>query len=104
MAEETKKEGGVGKIVAGILAAGVTSYIMNWCSLHGINFQTFGVDSEIVKSTLIGTIAGVFVGFTPAHLVQDIIDAILFIRSSYRKICNAATTDDLPRLPDEDSK
>jgi hypothetical protein len=90
------KAGGIGKIVSGILAAGLTSYFMNWCSLKGVNFALFGVDSEIVKSTLIGSLAGVFVGLTPQHIVQEIVDAILFLRSSYRKICKAATTEDIP--------
>lgn len=95
-------QGGNGKIVAGILAAGATSYIMNWFSLHGVNFEVFGVDSEIVKSSLIGTLAGVFVGLTPQHLVQNIVSFIYFIRQSYRDIISAATTDKIPT--DEENK
>lgn len=88
-----KTTGGNGKIVAGILAAGTTSYIMNWCSLNGIDFAVLGVDSEIVKASLIGTLSGVFVGLTPQHVVQETIDIILFVRASYQRIVQAATSD-----------
>lgn len=89
------------KIVSGILAAAVTSYFMNWCSLRGVDFKILGVDSEIVKSSLIGTLSGIFIGFTPHNFVQSVVAAILFIRGSWRKIEDAATT---KNLPDEEQK
>lgn len=76
---------GMSKIIAGILAAGITSYTMNWFSLHGVDFKTLGMDSEVVKASLIGTIAGTIVGFTPQNFVEAIKDGILFGRASLKK-------------------
>ena len=88
------------KIVSGILAAATTSYFMNWCSLHGVDFKILGVDSEIVKSSLIGTLSGAFIGFTPQNFVQSVVSVIVFLRGSWKKIEDAATEN----LPDEAQK
>ena len=94
---------GKSKVVAGIIAAGVTSYLMNWCSLHGVDFKVFGLDSELIKSSLVGTIAGTVIGFTPKNIVQDIVNIIIFVRLSYRKITSAATSENIPETFENDS-
>lgn len=93
---QQSQKGGNAKIVSGILAAGLSSYLMNWFSLHGVDFEALGFPSELVKASLIGTLTGVFVGLTPHNFVQYVVAAIYFVRRSYRKIVSAATTDQLP--------
>jgi len=98
---QQNQKGGNAKIVSGILAAGLSSYLMNWFSLHGVDFEALGFPSEMVKASLIGTLTGLFVGLTPHNFVQYVIAVIYFIRTSYRKIVSAATTDKLPTEGDE---
>ena len=80
------------KVIAGVVAAGCTSYFMNWCSLRGVDFEALGVSSELVKSTIIGSVSGTLVGLTPDSIVQDIIDLIVWVKTSVKRIkdaCNA---------------
>lgn len=84
-------KGGLGKVASGILAAGLSSYIINQFSLHGINFELamdavpgVKVSSEFVKSSLEGTLVGFFVWVTPAHIVQLVKDGIIFVRTTLK--------------------
>lgn len=77
------------KPIAGALAAGLAGYAVNWCSLRGIDFHMLGVDSEIVKSTLVGTLSGFLISFTPDAFIQDIVDIIRWCKSSAKKIDDA---------------
>lgn len=66
------------QIFSAILAAILASYFMTQFSLHGVDFETLGVPSEIVKSTIVGTLVGFFAKLTPANFVEVIKDIILF--------------------------
>lgn len=83
---------GHGKIVAGIIASGLTNYVMNQASLHGINFELIGISSEVVKATIDGTLVGVIVGLTPSHFVAALCDAKVFIKTSLKQFREAGNT------------
>lgn len=79
---------GNSKIISCVLAAAISGYFMNYASLHGVNFEELGVSSEIVKSTLVGMVAGFFATLTPKNFVSSVRDTILFVRDalmSWRK-------------------
>lgn len=86
-AAEGKK--GSGKIVSGIVAGIMTTYIMNQASLHGVNFQLLGISSEFIKSAIDGCLIGVFVGLTPTHFAAAVTDAIVFVKTTWRQWCQA---------------
>lgn len=72
---------GTGKFWAGLVAAGLSSFIMNQFSLHGVNFEVSDtvipgvkLSSEFVKSSLEGGLTGFLVWITPAHIVAWIVD------------------------------
>lgn len=80
---------GFGKIAAGFLACGVSTYVMNQLSLHGVNFEEdiipgVKLSSEIVKSALEGTLVSLFVGMTPSHFVAFVKDGIVFVKQTWR--------------------
>jgi hypothetical protein len=75
------------RIFTGILAGFVSSYVLNQCSLHGVDFKTMGVDSEIVKSGLEGTIVGFLMA--PKNLVYATVDGILFVRFFFANVWKA---------------
>lgn len=81
--DEGKK--GLGKIGSAIIGSILTTYIMNQASLHGVDFTLYGIPSELVKSTIDGTIIGTLVGFTPSHFTAAITDGILFIKTTLRQ-------------------
>lgn len=83
---------GHGKIVSGIIAGIITSYIMNQASLHGINFELLGISSEIVKSTIDGSLIGVIIGLTPSHFVAALCDMIIFFKTSIKQIREAGNS------------
>lgn len=84
---------GLGKITAAILSAVIISYLMNQASLHGVNFEFeangIKVSSELVKSTLEGTLTGVFVGLTPNHLLASLLDVIAWVKNAQKQIRGA---------------
>ena len=82
---------GNSKTISSIFAAMVASYCMTQASLHGVNFETMGVSSEIVKSLLIGSLVGFFAWLTPKNIVGAIRDAILFVRDAIISWRQAAT-------------
>jgi hypothetical protein len=49
------------RIALGSAASAASGFILTWCSLHGVDFKTFGISSEVVKSTIEGTLTGIFV-------------------------------------------
>lgn len=81
--------GGKVTILAIIISAWLASYIMTQCSLHGIDFKTFGVDSEMVKSTIIAYVVA-FIS-KPKTFVSTISDGILFVRETGRTWYNNLT-------------
>jgi hypothetical protein len=92
---------GFGKVVGALIAGGVSSYVMNWFSLHGVNFEMSGiipgvtVSSEVVKSVINSTIEGAVVWLTPQHFIAAITDSIRWLRSAKKQITDAAR-DPLP--------
>lgn len=81
--------GGKVTVLAIIISAWLASYIMTQCSLHGIDFKTFGVDSEMVKSTIIATAVS-FIS-KPKTFVSTISDGILFVRETGKTWYNNLT-------------
>lgn len=81
---------GFGKIGAGILSGFLTTFIMNYASLHGMDFTLAGIPSEVVKSGLDGALIGFFVGFTPQHVIAWTVDTIVFFKDWWRQLRNAA--------------
>ena len=73
------------KIGASIIASWAASYAMTQLSLHGVDFTEAGINSEIVKSTIIGALVGFFTWLTPKHLVQSVTDAIIFCRNAIKE-------------------
>lgn len=86
---------GLGKIVSALLIGGLSSYIMNQLSLHGVNFELNDVipgvkmSSEFVKSTLEGTLEGAAVWLTPAHFMAAIVDFIRAFKRGWKTIVDA---------------
>lgn len=81
---QIEKRSGFGKIAAGMLAAGISGYIMTQLSLHGTNFELLGLSSEIVKSQIVAALTGLFVAFTPKHFVAGVTDGIVFVKQTWR--------------------
>lgn len=79
---DTTTSSGYGKIGASIVAAWAASYLMTQLSLHGVNFTELGVPSEIVKSTLVGTLVGFFTWISPSNLVDSVTEAIVFCKDA----------------------
>lgn len=82
-------KGGNGKLVTGFIATGISIYTMNYFSLHGINFQLMGVDSEIVKASIIALVTTFLTWLTPQHVVDKITAAIVFLKRAKQQINNA---------------
>jgi hypothetical protein len=80
---------GYGKVGASVVAAWLGSYTMTQLSLHGVNFEELGVSSEIVKSTIIGTLVGFITWASPSNFVHVLIDIIIFCKDSIRQIRSA---------------
>lgn len=80
---------GKGKTWAGILAAICASYMMNWLSLHGVNFEVWKIPSELVKATIIGHLVGFFVWVTPKNFVGAIGDGLRFVHDAATQWWNA---------------
>ena len=88
MADSTNPSG-YGKLGAAVAASWLASYAMTQMSLHGVNFTEFGVDSEIVKSTIIGGLVGFFTFLTPRNFVESITNTILFCKEAITEWKNA---------------
>lgn len=87
---------GFGKFASALICGWLASYILNQFSLHGVNFEMANtipgvtVSSEVVKSTLEGSLEAIVVVLTPNHFVAFIVDAIVWVRRNYKKIFDAA--------------
>lgn len=92
----TVKQSGSGKTISGIAIAILSSYFVNWLSLRGMDFKTLGVDSELIKASIVGTLTGSFVAFTPQNIVAQIVDIIRFLKNARKQI-----TDELNK-PDQE--
>lgn len=77
-------------IVLAMLAGIISSYCMNKLSLAGVNFETLGVSSEIVKSTIVGNLVVFFAWATPTNIVNSIRATIIWCRNSWLSIILAA--------------
>lgn len=82
------------RIVCGIAAGAVTPLILTQASLAGVNFETLGVNSEIVK----GAISGVLTGVAVAP-IETCVAIIISVRMAGRTIKNAFTS---PLPPDQE--
>lgn len=83
------------RIVCGILAGAVTPIILTQASLAGVNFETFGINSELVKGGISGLLTGVAVA--PAETCAAV---IISVRMAGRTVKNAFTSP----LPPEDKE
>lgn len=92
-AAEGKK--GLGKIYAIVIGVMASTYITNWCSLHGVDFKfEYGgvaISSEVVKSALETSIVTMLYGATPEHFKAWCLDAILKVRISIKQFKEALT-------------
>lgn len=79
---------GMNRVLAGAIAGGVASWFLTWSSLHGVDFKTFGVDSEIVKGGITGTLVGVFTA--PDTLILGLRDIIIWCYNSVKILRKAA--------------
>ena len=76
---------GNGKAYTAFLATAISTYGMNYMSLHGVDFQVFGVPSEIIKSGIDASLLMFFTWASPDHLVQSVTDSILFVKSAFKQ-------------------
>lgn len=76
-----------------IISAIVASYLMTQFSLAGVNFETLGVSSELVKSTSIGVLVGFFAWLTPNNIVISLRNVIIFVRTAKESLTKAAEED-----------
>lgn len=91
-AETDKKEVPlIARILLGVTASSTTSWMLTFGSLHGIDFTTLGISSEVIKSTITGGLTGVFVA--PECIPLAIAGCILSLRLANRTIKNALTKD-----------
>lgn len=79
-----------GSMSLAMLAAIISSYVMTQLSLAGVDFTAFGVDSELVKSTIIGQLVIFFGWATPTNIIHFIKTAIAFIYESIDGIRRAS--------------
>jgi hypothetical protein len=86
---DTTSNLGYGKVGASIASAWLASYCMTQLSLHGVDFAELGVSSEIVKSTVIGTLVGFFTWLTPQNIVNEITSIIIFCKNAIKQWRNA---------------
>lgn len=84
---------GMGKVWSTILAAMITTYIMNQFSLHGVNFELdiggVKISSELVKSTIDGTLTGFFTWITPSHFLAWLCDVKVSCRKAWKQFREA---------------
>lgn len=73
-----------------MFAAIISSYVMTRLSLAGVDFTTLGMDSELVKATIVGQLVVFFAWATPKNVVSFIRASILFVRNSYVSLRQAA--------------
>ena len=86
------------RVACGVIASGFSSWVLNWCSLHGVDFKVFGINSELVKSTIDSTLTGVFVA--PECIPLAIAGVILGIRQGFQIIWRSVSQP-LPPNPKE---
>ena len=77
------------RIVLGACASATSGFVLTWASLHGIDFKTFGINSEVVKSGIEGTLTGIFVA--PECIPLAIAGVIYGVRLSGRTIMGGFT-------------
>lgn len=77
------------RVACGVVASGVSGWVLNWFSLHGVDFKVLGIDSEFVKSSIESTLTGLFVA--PECIPLAIAGTILGIRKGFRIIWRSVT-------------
>jgi hypothetical protein len=75
------------KIFIGAICGGITSYGLTQLSLHGVDFTTLGVNSEIVKGAITTTVSGYVMA--PILIIYKIRDLILWFWQAKRIIADA---------------
>lgn len=83
------------RFILGFLASGITTWTLTFCSLHGIDFTVWFVNSEAMKAAIVAFLTGV--AGTPECIPKSIAIFIIFCRMSGRTIKNALTRP----LPDD---
>lgn len=86
---------GLGKMGSAFISVILATYIINQASLHGVDFTLLGIPSEMIKSSLEALIATFIVWATPSHFVASIVDAIIFLKTSFRQIRQAWNSDEV---------
>jgi hypothetical protein len=71
-----------------VISAAAT-FALNYASLHGVDFQTIGIPSELVKAAIVGHLISFYDWVTPDNLVDAVVQSILWIRESCAKIRGA---------------
>lgn len=84
-----KPKVGMNRVLAGVLAASISSWFLTWCSLRGVDFKTLGVDSEFVKSSITGTLVGFFIA--PDSFFAMIRDFLIWCFDWAQSLYKAAT-------------
>lgn len=79
-----------GSILQSMIAAFIASYFVNKLSLAGVNFETLGVSSELVKAAIVGQLTVFFGWATATNIVNSLRASILFVRNSYLSLRQAA--------------
>lgn len=77
-------------VIQAMLAGILSSFLVNQLSLAGVNFETLGVSSEIVKSTIVGNLVVFFAWATPVNIAASVRNSILFTRSTWQSWRSAA--------------
>jgi hypothetical protein len=78
------------KAFPAIISAFIASFTMNQFSLHGVNFETAGVSSEVVKSLLEGSMVGFFTWLSWTNIVNGITEIIVSVKDAVKSWRNAA--------------
>ena len=78
------------RIVLGACASATSGFVLTWASLHGVDFKTLGINSEVVKSGIEGTLTGIFVA--PECIPLAIAGVIYGCRKGFRIIWQSVTS------------
>ena len=82
-------KGGKAKLASAFVAAALTTYFINQASLHGVDFTTLGIPSEMVKSAIEAHLIVFAAWATPQHFVDAIVDTKIWLLTSWKRIRNA---------------
>lgn len=69
------------RIFVGAICSSITSYFLTYCSLHGVDFATLGISSEMVKGGIVGSITGFIIA--PITFIYKLRDMVLWFRRAW---------------------